>query len=63
MDMVVELVVNYVFLFLGRGCWRLLKLVGLVSNELGTWGYVALGFVVFLVLLPLIFIFGAVLWH
>ena len=64
MDMVVELVVNYLFLYLGKGCWRLLKFVGLVSNEFGTWGYVALGFSVFLLLLlPLIFLFGAMLWR
>lgn len=41
-----------------------MRFAGLVSDEFGTWGYVALGFMLFLfLLLPIAFVFGAMLWH
>lgn len=45
-----DIIFNYIFFFLGRFAWKILKISGLVVQEFGDWGYVALGLVVFILI-------------
>lgn len=51
-----DFIFNYVFFYLGRFAWKILKGSGLVVQEFGDWGYVALGLVVsiFIILISII---------
>lgn len=54
-----ELIVNYLFFYIGKFFWIILRKMHLVSEEFGDWGYVALGFVIFLIaLIASIFLMG-----
>jgi len=60
MEFLLELIIDYFFYYIGRFSWIFLKKLKIVSNEFGDWGYVALGFVVFILLvLVIIFSVGA----